>query len=170
MSEELNRSAQAPETEEVQQDVNELRQIRLEKLRALQAAGKDPFTITKAYPTISAAEITERFEELENTDVCICGRMMTRRDMGKANFIDVRDRSGRMQVYVRINDVGEDVFAEYKKWDLGDIIEVKGFVFRTSRGEISVHAKELRLFSKSLLPLPEKFHGLKDTDTRYRQR
>ncbi len=170
MSEELNRSAQAPETEEVQQDVNELRQIRLDKLRELQAAGKDPFTITKAYPTISAAEITERFEELENTDVCICGRMMTRRDMGKANFIDVRDRSGRMQVYVRINDVGEDVFAEYKKWDLGDIIEVKGFVFRTRRGEISVHAKELRLLSKSLLPLPEKFHGLKDTDTRYRQR
>ena len=170
MSEELNRSAQAPENEEVQQDVNELRQIRLDKLRELQAAGKDPFTITKAYPTISAAEITERFEELENTDVCICGRMMTRRDMGKANFIDVRDRSGRMQVYVRINDVGEDVFAEYKKWDLGDIIEVKGFVFRTRRGEISVHAKELRLLSKSLLPLPEKFHGLKDTDTRYRQR
>lgn len=170
MSEELNRSAQAPENEEVQQDVNELRQIRLDKLRELQAAGKDPFTITKAYPTISAAEIVERFDELENTDVCICGRMMTRRDMGKANFIDVRDRSGRMQVYVRINDVGEDVFAEYKKWDLGDIIEVKGFVFRTRRGEISVHAKELRLLSKSLLPLPEKFHGLKDTDTRYRQR
>lgn len=131
MAEEI--TAVQAENAEQEQDTNELRRIRLEKLRELQAAGKDPFTITKAEPTITAAEINERFEELENTDVCICGRMMTRRDMGKANFIDVRDRSGRMQVYVRINDIGEEEFAEYKKWDLGDIIEVKGFVFRTRR-------------------------------------
>ncbi len=159
----------APEGEQVQ-DVNELRQIRVEKLEALQAAGKDPFQITTADQSIHNAEIVERFEELENTDVCICGRMMSRRDMGKANFIDVRDLSGRMQVYVKIDEIGEESFAEFKKWDIGDIVEVKGFVFRTRRGEVSVHAKAIRLLTKSLLSLPEKFHGLTNTDTRYRRR
>ena len=157
----------APEQE---QDVNELRQIRVDKLNAMRAAGKDPFTVTTADQSIHSNEIAERFEELENKDVCICGRMMGRRDMGKANFIDVRDRNGRMQVYVKIDEVGEDVFADFKKWDIGDIIEVKGFVFKTRRGEISIHAKALRLLSKSLLPLPEKFHGLTNTDVRYRRR
>ncbi|MCR4614643.1 MAG: lysine--tRNA ligase [Clostridiales bacterium] len=169
MTDELNNQVGEPEIEEAQ-DTNTLRQIRLEKLRALQEAGKDPFEITLAEQSILNSEINERFDELENTDVSICGRMMSRRDMGKANFIDVHDRSGRMQVYVRINEIGEDNFAEFKKWDIGDIIEVKGFVFRTRRGEISVHAKEVRLLAKSLLPLAEKFHGLTDTDTRYRQR
>ena len=157
----------APEQE---QDVNELRQIRVDKLNAMRAAGKDPFTVTTADQNIHSNEIAERFEELENKDVCICGRMMSRRDMGKANFIDVRDRNGRMQVYVKIDEVGEDVLADFKKWDIGDIIEVKGFVFKTRRGEISIHAKSLRLLSKSLLPLPEKFHGLTNTDVRYRRR
>ena len=157
----------APEQE---QDVNELRQIRVDKLNAMRAAGKDPFTVTTADQNIHSNEIAERFEELENKDVCICGRMMSRRDMGKANFIDVRDRNGRMQVYVKIDEVGEDVFSDFKKWDIGDIIEVKGFVFKTRRGEISIHAKALRLLSKSLLPLPEKFHGLTNTDVRYRRR
>ena len=157
----------APEQE---QDVNDLRQIRVDKLNAMRAAGKDPFTVTTADQNIHSNEIAERFEELENKDVCICGRMMSRRDMGKANFIDVRDRNGRMQVYVKIDEVGEDVFADFKKWDIGDIIEVKGFVFKTRRGEISIHAKSLRLLSKSLLPLPEKFHGLTNTDVRYRRR
>ena len=157
----------APEQE---QDVNELRQIRVDKLNAMRAAGKDPFTVTTADQNIHSNEIAERFEELENKGVCICGRMMSRRDMGKANFIDVRDRNGRMQVYVKIDEVGEDVFADFKKWDIGDIIEVKGFVFKTRRGEISIHAKSLRLLSKSLLPLPEKFHGLTNTDVRYRRR
>ena len=164
MAEELNVNA------EQEQDANELRKIRVEKLNALQSEGKDPFQITSAQQTVTAQQIIDSFDELENTDVSICGRIMTWRDMGKANFIDIRDRSGRMQVYVRMNDVGEDEFAAFKKWDIGDIIEVKGFVFRTRRGEISVHAKELKLLTKSLLPLPEKFHGLKDTDTRYRQR
>ncbi len=160
-----------PENAEAEaQDVNSLRQIRVEKLEALQAAGKDPFKITTADCNIHTDEIVARFDELENTDVCICGRMMSRRDMGKANFIDVRDRNGRIQCYVRIDDVGEESFADFKKWDIGDIIEVKGFVFRTRRGEISVHAKQIRLLSKSLLPLPEKFHGLTDVDTRYRRR
>ncbi|MBO5410337.1 MAG: lysine--tRNA ligase, partial [Clostridia bacterium] len=161
----------APQEEQVAEvSENELRQIRVEKLQALQAAGNDPFRITLAEQSISTAEIVERFEELENTDVSICGRMMSRRDMGKANFIDIRDLKGRMQIYVKIDEIGEDAFADFKKWDIGDIIEVKGFVFRTRRGEISVHAKALRLLSKSLLPLPEKFHGLTNTDTRYRKR
>ena len=171
---------------ETEKDTNELRKIRVDKLEALQAAGKDPFQITTAEQSSTSVEITEAFEKLEAEtaelpedqrpeqvrieNVSLCGRIMTWRDMGKANFIDITDRAGRMQVYVRMNDIGEDEFAEFKKWDIGDIIEVKGFVFRTRRGQISVHAQNVRLLSKSLLPLPEKFHGLKDTDTRYRQR
>ena len=156
--------------EEVEIDISEQRRIRLAKLEALQKDGRDPFEITIAKQTITNKEIVENFDALEGSEVYICGRIMTWRDMGKANFIDVHDRSGRMQVYVRINDIGEESFAEFKKWDLGDIIEVKGFVFRTRRGEISVHAHAVKLLSKSLQPLPEKFHGLKDVDTRYRQR
>ena len=171
---------------ETEENTNELRKIRVDKLVALQQAGKDPFQITTAEQSATSAEITAAFEKLEAEtnelpedqrpeqvrieDVTLCGRIMTWRDMGKANFIDITDRVGRMQVYVRMNDIGEDEFAEFKKWDIGDIIEVKGFVFRTRRGQISVHAQNVRLLSKSLLPLPEKFHGLKDTDTRYRQR
>lgn len=149
---------------------NEQKQIRVDKLRALQADGRDPFEITLANQTHHSDEIKANFEALENQDVTIAGRIMTWRDMGKANFIDVQDRNGRIQAYVRMNDVGEDVFKEFKTWDIGDIIELKGFVFKTRTGEISVHAKEIRLLSKSLLPLPEKFHGLTDTDTRYRKR
>jgi lysyl-tRNA synthetase class 2 len=151
-------------------DMNALRQIRLEKLAALQAAGCDPFGITTARQSIGAGEIAPRFEALEGQEVSLCGRMMRRRDMGKANFIDLRDRTGSIQIYVRMDDLGEEGFAAYKKWDIGDILEVAGTVFRTRRGEISVHAAALRLLSKALLPLPEKFHGLTDTDTRYRQR
>lgn len=168
MSEEKN--VNLPVEEAPEQDINELKKIRLEKLAALQESGKDPFEITKAGQNIRSKEINERFEELENSDVCICGRIKTWRDMGKANFIDVYDRDGRMQVYVRKDDIGEEAFAEFKKWDIGDIVEVKGFVFRTRRGEISVHCKEIRLLTKSLLPLPEKYHGLTNVDTRYRQR
>lgn len=153
-----------------EQSTNELRQIRVDKLQKLQADGKDPFQITTAQQSITCAEIEARFEELENSDVSICGRIIAWRDMGKANFIEVSDRSGKIQVYVRIDDIGEDEFAEFKKWDIGDIVEVKGFVFRTRRGQISVHAKNVRLLTKSLLPLPEKFHGLTNTDARYRQR
>ena len=158
------------EVEETLENTNELREIRLKKLQTLKESGNDPFKITTAEHTISAKEIVERFEELENQDVAICGRIMTWRDMGKANFIDIHDRTGRMQIYVKLDDIGEEAFAEFKRWDIGDIVEVKGFVFRTRRGEISVHCKSIRLLTKSLLPLPEKFHGLKDTDTRYRQR
>ncbi len=169
MAEEILTSGEAVVAEE-EQNVNELRQIRLDKLNALQESGRDPFEITKAGQNIRSKEINDRFDELENQDVCICGRIKTWRDMGKANFIDVYDRDGRMQVYVRKDDIGEEAFQEFKKWDIGDIVEVKGFVFRTRRGEISVHCKEIRLLTKSLLPLPEKYHGLTNVDTRYRQR
>lgn len=153
-----------------EQDLSELLQIRRDKLTALQNEGKDPFEITVCDRDIYNKEILERFEELEGKDVCIAGRIMSWRDMGKASFMDVHDRTGRMQVYIRIDDVGEDTYKGLARWDIGDIISVKGFVFRTRRGEISIHAKEIKLLSKSLLPLPDKFHGLKDTDLRYRQR
>lgn len=149
---------------------NEQKQIRVDKLKALQQQGKDPFEITLAEQTHHSDEIKNNFDELEEKDVTVCGRIMTWRDMGKANFIDVQDRNGRIQCYVRMNDVGEEEFKEFKSWDLGDIVELSGFVFKTRTGEVSVHAKEVRLISKSLLPLPEKFHGLTDTDTRYRKR
>lgn len=158
------------ETQQEEVDLSEILRIRREKLNELQQTGQDPFKITTYDRDITNREITERFDELDGKDVSIAGRLMSRRDMGKANFIDVHDATGRMQVYVRINDVGEDTFAAFKKWDIGDIIGVKGRVFRTRRGEISVHATTVQLLSKSLLPLPEKFHGLKDTELRYRQR
>ena len=170
MPDEINTNPVSAESEEAQEDINALRQIRLDKLNELCAAGEDPFKITTADQSAHAQEIVDNFEAMEGKEVSICGRMMSRRDMGKANFIDIRDRSGRIQVYVRINDVGEDTFAKFKKWDIGDILEVRGTVFKTRRGEISIHATALRLLTKSLLPLPEKFHGLRDTDTRYRRR
>lgn len=171
MADEIITAAENEEAQQGEQELNSLLQIRRDKLSKLQQDGRDPFVITTCDRNISAAEIIERFDELENQDVCIAGRIMTWRDMGKANFIDLRDRSGKIQVYLRVNDLGEDVFADLKaNWDTGDLCEVKGFVFRTRRGEISVHAKEVRLLAKSLRPMPEKFHGLKDTDTRYRQR
>lgn len=156
--------------EENEQDLSELIRIRREKLKELQEAGKDPYKVTYYDRDTLNGNIREKFEEYEGKEVSIAGRLMSRRDMGKANFIDVHDSTGRMQVYVRINDIGEENFAEFKKWDIGDIIGVKGEVFKTRRGEISIHAHELKLLSKSLLPLPEKWHGLRDTETRYRQR
>lgn len=164
----------ANENDEIQEltaeELDEQHRVRLEKLAGLKAAGKDPYVITSYDVTIKNSEIRERFEELENKDVVIAGRIMSWRDMGKANFIDVRDGSDRMQVYVKIDEIGEENFSEFKKWDLGDIVGVKGFVFKTRRGEISVHAKEITLLTKSLLPLPEKWHGLKDKEERYRKR
>ncbi len=170
MSDEVEQQTAGEPEELTAEQLDEQHRVRLEKLAALKAAGKDPYTITKYDVTISNKEIRDRFEELEDSDVAIAGRIMSWRDMGKANFIDVRDGSDRMQVYVRMNDIGEEQFAEFKKWDLGDIVGVKGKVFRTRRGEISVHASEITLLSKSLLPLPEKWHGLKDKEERYRKR
>ncbi len=152
------------------EDVFEAKRIRLEKLKELQDAGKDPYETVKYDRNCTALSVRQNFETLENTEVRIAGRMMSRRDMGKANFIDIADGSGRLQVYLRIDDIGEDKFAAYKKWDIGDIVGVEGLVFRTRRGEISIHAHKIDLLSKSLLPLPEKFHGLVDKELRYRQR
>ncbi|MDE7234769.1 MAG: lysine--tRNA ligase, partial [Ruminiclostridium sp.] len=156
--------------EELNEKLSEQHRIRLEKLERLKEDGNSPYRITKFPVSILAEEIRARFDELENETVQIAGRITSWRDMGKANFIDIRDGSDRMQVYVRMNDVGEEGFREFKTWDLGDIVGVTGFVFRTKRGEISVHAKEITLLSKSLLPLPEKWHGLKDKEERYRKR
>ena len=156
--------------EELLAQLDEQHRIRIEKLNELKANGKNPYEITKFDFTHKAQQIRDNFGELEEKDVMIAGRITSWRDMGKANFIDIRDDSGRMQVYVRIDDIGEDNFKEFKKWDLGDIVGVSGFVFKTRRGEISVHAKSIKLLSKSLLPLPEKWHGLKDKEERYRKR
>ena len=156
--------------EELLAQLDEQHRIRIEKLNDLKANGKNPYEITKFDFTHKAQQIRDNFEELEEKDVMIAGRITSWRDMGKANFIDIRDDSGRMQVYVRIDDIGDDNFKEFKKWDLGDIVGVSGFVFKTRRGEISVHAKSIKLLSKSLLPLPEKWHGLKDKEERYRKR
>ncbi len=149
---------------------NDLVRVRREKLDALKSAGADPYEITKYDVDSYTQDIRDKFEELEGKDVSIAGRLMSRRDMGKANFIDLHDKQGKIQIYVKIDDIGEDKFADFKKWDIGDIIGVKGMVFKTRRGEISIHAHDVILLSKSLLPLPEKFHGLRDQETRYRQR
>ncbi|MBE6870470.1 MAG: lysine--tRNA ligase [Ruminococcaceae bacterium] len=144
--------------------------VRREKLDALRQAGKDPYVITKYDVTHTSDQIKNDFESLENSDVSIAGRIITRRIMGKASFFTLQDSKGRIQVYIRRDDVGEDVYADFKKWDIGDIVGIVGFVFKTKTEEISVHAKSIVLLTKSLQPLPEKYHGLVDTDTRYRQR
>ena len=151
-------------------ELSEILQIRRDKLASLCEAGNNPFEKVKYDIDAYTTDIVEKFDEYEGNTVKIAGRLMSRRDMGKANFIDVLDGKGRIQCYIRINDVGEEVFEQYKKWDIGDIIGLSGMVFRTRRGEISVHVYEIELLAKSLLPLPEKFHGLKDQETRYRQR
>lgn len=166
-----NNAPAAPITvAEVVLSENEQREIRVKKLLDMQKNGRDPFEITVADQTHHSDEIKANYDELEGKTVTVAGRIMTWRNMGKANFIDVQDRNGRIQVYVRMNDIGEEKFAEFKTWDIGDIVECTGFVFKTRTGEISVHTEAIRLISKSLLPLPEKFHGLTDTDTRYRKR
>ena len=153
-----------------QENLTEILQIRRDKLSALCESGKNPFEITKFDISDTASVITSDFEEYENKNVTIAGRIMSRRIIGKASFCTLQDGDGKIQSYIRRDDVGEDNYAEFKKWDIGDIIGICGFVFKTKTGEISVHANSVTLLSKSLLPLPEKFHGLKDTDLRYRQR
>lgn len=151
-------------------ELSELLQIRRDKLTALKSEGNDPFEITKFDVTHLANEIVENFDNLDGSATSIAGRIMGFRDMGKASFIDLRDASGRIQIYIKIDVISEAVYENVKRWDIGDIIGVNGEIFRTRRGEISVKANSLILLSKSLLPLPEKFHGLKDTELRYRQR
>lgn len=153
-----------------EQDLNQLLKIRREKLKTLQEEGKDPFRITTYDQTEHSTDIKNHFDEMEGKEVSIAGRMMSKRVMGKASFCDVLDRYDSIQVYVARDQVGEDSYKDFKKYDIGDIIGVKGTVFRTKMGEISVHADQVTLLSKNLVPLPEKFHGLQDTDIRYRQR
>lgn len=153
-----------------EQDLNELLKIRREKLVELQEKGRNPFELTKFNVDYHSNDIIDNFEELEGKEVSIAGRIMTKRVMGKASFCHVADRNGQIQSYVRKDAIGEEDYAEFKHYDLGDIVGIKGEVFRTQKGEISVKAHEVTLLSKSLQILPEKFHGLKDTDTRYRQR
>ena len=151
-------------------DINHLMQIRRDKLKDLQERGKDPYEITKFNRTNTAGEIKANYADFEEKYVTVAGRIMAKRIMGKASFCTIQDCDERIQSYVSINDLGEEAYKEFKTWDIGDIIGITGFVFKTRTEEISVHAKEVTLLSKSLRPLPEKFHGLKDPDLRYRQR
>ena len=190
MSEEIINTP-AEEQELTAEEINGLKKIRMDKLEDMKSCGKNPFEITKFDVNISCAQAKAEYEKTEAkakaeagddpealkakldsaiVTVRMAGRIMSWRDMGKANFIDIRDSSDRIQVYVRTNDIGEETFADFKKWDIGDIVGIEGYIFRTRRGEISLHAKKIVLLTKSLLPLPEKWHGLKDQDTRYRQR
>ena len=164
MSEETNNNL------EQELDLNQLMIIRREKLEKLKQNNKNPFEITKFDITHTSKEIINDYEELEGKDVTIAGRIMAKRIMGKASFCHIQDCEGKIQSYVSINDLGEESYKQFKEDDIGDIIGITGFVFKTRTGEISIHAKEVTLLSKSLRPLPEKFHGLKDTDLRYRQR
>ena len=165
MSENNNKNNQ---TEEL--DMNRLMQIRRDKLKELQDEGKNPYEITKFNRTNTAGEIKANYEKFEQKDVTVAGRIIAKRIMGKASFCTIQDSDEKIQSYVSINDLGEESYKEFKTYDIGDIIGITGFVFKTRTGEISVHAKEVTLLSKSLRPLPEKFHGLKDPDLRYRQR
>ncbi len=153
-----------------QQDVNQLIRVRYDKLHELQENGKDPFVITKYDVTDHSADIRDDFEAMEGREVSVAGRMMFKRVMGKASFCNIQDLKGQIQAYVSRDDIGEDSYKDFKKYDVGDILGIKGKVFKTRTGEISIHASEVVLLSKSLQILPEKFHGLTDTDARYRQR
>ena len=163
-----NKNNNNNEVEEL--DINHLMQIRRDKLKELQEEGKDPFEITKFNRTNSAGEIKANYEQFEQKDVTVAGRIIAKRIMGKASFCTIQDSDEKIQSYVSINDLGEESYKAFKTYDIGDIIGITGFVFKTRTEEISVHAKEVTLLSKSLRPLPEKFHGLKDPDLRYRQR
>ena len=145
-------------------------QVRFDKLDELKAAGRDPFVITTSDRDTAIDDIKSDFEAFENKDVCVAGRIMSKSRKGKVAFLDLHDKSGKIQIFAKYDDLGEEEYGWLKKWDIGDIVEVKGFVFKTQMGEISVHAKQVRLLSKSLKPLPEKYHGLTNTDLRYRQR
>ena len=153
-----------------EQDMNQVLKTRREKLKALQDAGQDPFVITTYEADHHSADILENADALMEQTVSVAGRMISKRVMGKASFCHLQDRDGRIQSYVARDDLGEEAYAAFKKMDIGDLVGLKGFVFRTKTGEVSIHAKEIVLLAKSLYPLPEKFHGLTDTDVRYRQR
>ena len=153
-----------------QEDLSEILQVRRDKLQALREEGRDPFNETRFVRTHYSAQVKDGFDELENADVALAGRIMAKRGMGKAIFADIQDDRGRIQIYVKKDDVGDRTFADFRKADIGDIVGVEGFVFRTKMGEISVHCRSVKLLAKSLRPLPEKFHGMTNTELKYRQR
>ena len=155
---------------EQEQDLSEILQVRREKLRTLQEEGRDPFMETRFVRTHFSRQVKDNFDALENADVAMAGRIMAKRGMGKAIFADIQDNEGRIQIYVRKNDVDEQTFADFRRVDIGDIVGIEGFVFRTKMGEISIHCRSVKLLSKSLRPLPEKFHGMTNTELKYRQR
>ena len=165
---EENKNTQQKQKQEP--DLNQILKVRREKLKTLQDEGKDPFVITTYDPDHHSADILAQADNLMEQTVSVAGRMMSKRVMGKASFCHIQDKYGRIQCYVSRDDLGDEDYKGFKKMDIGDIVGVKGFVFRTKTGEVSIHVKELTLLSKSLQPLPEKFHGLQDTDIRYRQR
>ena len=165
MGQEPKNANQTPEL-----SVGDQIKVRREKLAQLQAEGHDPFQLTKFVCTSNAEEIKAHFDEMEGKPVSIAGRMMSKRGMGKVSFCDLQDKTGRIQLYARKDEMDEEDYNRFKKYDIGDIVGIDGEVFRTQRGEMSVRAKKITLLSKSLLPLPEKFHGLTDKETRYRQR
>ncbi|NLL45389.1 MAG: lysine--tRNA ligase [Clostridiales bacterium] len=158
------------DAQQAEENLSEILQIRRDKLKKLQDEGSDPFSITKYERTAYSADIKDNFDSMENQTVSLAGRIMSKRDMGRAFFCDLQDPKGRIQLYVTVGDLGEARYAEFKKWDIGDIVGTQGVVFRTRRGEISVHTKSITLLAKSLQPLPEKFHGLTNQELRYRQR
>ena len=162
---ENNRNTKAP-----MENVSEQQQIRMDKLAALQQAGADPFMVNTSDRDTYAADIAENFDSLDGKTVCVAGRIKSKRGKGKVMFMDMWDVTGKIQIFAKYDDLGEEAYAGLKKWDIGDVAEVKGFVFRTQMGEVSIHATSVTLLAKSLIPLPEKFHGLKDPDLRYRQR
>jgi len=151
-------------------ELNEILRVRRQKLEELRNENKDPFKIVKYNVNASSADIINNFEAMEGKDVSVAGRIMSKRTMGKASFCHIQDKEGKIQIYVRINEIGEEAYEDFKKYDIGDIIGVEGSVFRTHKGEISIKANKIVMLAKSLLPLPEKWHGLKDIDLRYRQR
>lgn len=153
-----------------QSNTSDVIQVRYDKLDALKESGRDPFAITTSDRDILTQTIKENFDEYEDKDVCVAGRILSKRGKGKVSFLDLHDRTGKIQIFAKFDDIGEEEYGFLKKWDIGDIVEVKGFVFKTQMGEISIHAKQVKLLSKSLKPLPEKYHGLTNTDLRYRQR
>ena len=161
----MGQNNQSPE-----QDLNQLLKVRHDKLKDLQENGKDPFQITKYEVTNHSQEIKDHYDTLEGQTVRIAGRMMFKRVMGKASFCNIQDLQGNIQAYVARDNIGEDSYKDFKKYDVGDILGIRGEVFTTKTGEISIHAQEVTLLSKSLQILPEKYHGLTDTDARYRQR
>ena len=170
MAENLENQNTQANVEPTAEELSEVLRVRREKLTALQQAGNDPFAQTRFDRTVYAQQIAEQFDQLEEKPVAVAGRIMSKRSMGKASFFDIADASGKIQIYIKLNVIGEETYEQFKKWDIGDIIGVNGEVFRTKHGEISIRATKAVLLSKSLLPLPEKFHGLTNTDLRYRQR